>query len=367
MKDVQQIGGPFEEQSVFIGLARQLTVDTTNYRVLIHDGETPGGHMLIGRDESDARYQATNAELTGFAEIDPLIFGFVARTAPGVYISRTLSFSGAFETSNLNGRVGNPAIALLDEQTQDFSYTGNITFSGSVTSTVAWNGPTEGTHTGPVVGNITGDLTGNVEGNTEGNHLGGIDVRGAEVFFDVNQIPQEAIAGLLAALAAIPGALPTGVILMWSGGTGDIPAGYFLCDGTNGTPDLRDRFMLGAGGTADPHEVGGTLAYTPAGAIDAAGDHTHNITVGDHALTIAEIPAHTHTTQTGLSEGDTSTNFTNGNNNIGAPVATSSVGGGAVHSHPGASDAAGNHTHGFTGTATEIIPPYYALCFIMKG
>lgn len=39
--------------------------------------------------------------------------------------------------------------------------------------------------------------------------------------------------------------LPSGVIVMWSGSS--IPSGWALCDGTNGTPDLRDRFIVGAG------------------------------------------------------------------------------------------------------------------------
>ncbi len=51
------------------------------------------------------------------------------------------------------------------------------------------------------------------------------------------------------------GGVPSGVIVMWSGAIGSIPSGWALCDGANGTPDLRTRFVLGAGGMVDGHNV----------------------------------------------------------------------------------------------------------------
>ena len=53
--------------------------------------------------------------------------------------------------------------------------------------------------------------------------------------------------------------MPTGGIIMWSGSTGSIPTGWALCDGSNGTPDLRSRFILGAGGTHSVGESGGPI------------------------------------------------------------------------------------------------------------
>lgn len=46
---------------------------------------------------------------------------------------------------------------------------------------------------------------------------------------------------------------PSGVIVMWSGSIKNIPKGWLLCDGTKGTPDLRERFVLG---TAENSEIG---------------------------------------------------------------------------------------------------------------
>lgn len=364
MKDVQQRGGSYEQQSVFVGLPRQITVDETNQRLLLHDGVAVGGHIIAPRDECDDRYQAKSGELDGF-DFDPSLKGIPVRTAPGTYALRKIDVGDGLNIVNPYGIAGDFTFSLTAAQPGDHQWQGVNEFVNPIQGNLEGNvtGNTNGTHTGAV----TGDVTGNLEGNTEGNHVGGIDARGAEVFFDVNQIPSAAIAGLDAALAGIPGALPTGVILMWHGDTTDIPAGYFLCDGTNGTPDLQDKFIIGAGDSYDPHAVGGSTAFTPHGTVDSDGSHAHAITVGDHNLLIAEIPAHTHTVACGTSEGDNTTNFTNGNNSLGPTVATSSSGGGNPHSHPGSSDLAGTHTHGFTGSAATIVPPFYALCYIMKG
>lgn len=46
-----------------------------------------------------------------------------------------------------------------------------------------------------------------------------------------------------------------GLICLWSGAIVDIPAGWYLCDGTNGRPDLRDCFVVGAGLTYNPDDT----------------------------------------------------------------------------------------------------------------
>jgi len=70
------------------------------------------------------------------------------------------------------------------------------------------------------------------------------------------------------------GSVPRGVIVMWSGSIATIPSGWALCDGANGTPDLRDRFVVGAGSSYSVGATGG-----------------ENI----HTLTVAEMPSHNHT------------------------------------------------------------------------
>jgi len=49
---------------------------------------------------------------------------------------------------------------------------------------------------------------------------------------------------------------------MWKGTVGTIPSGWVLCDGNNGTPDLRSRFIVGAGGSYTPGDTGGGMNHT---------------------------------------------------------------------------------------------------------
>lgn len=68
--------------------------------------------------------------------------------------------------------------------------------------------------------------------------------------------------------------LPVGIIALWRGSIATIPTGWNLCDGTNGTPDLRDLFILGAGSTYNPGDTGGSATHTHTGTTDG---HTHTI------------------------------------------------------------------------------------------
>ena len=169
--------------------------------------------------------------------------------------------------------------------------------------------------------------------------------------------------------AAVQAALPTGVITMWSGASTAIPAGWWLCDGTNTTPDLRGRFIIGASGTYAVAASGGSEDVT---------------------LTTAEMPAHSHTgTATGNgahshyvmnqdSVNPTTTGViltTNYMSKTGSQATTASnyvLGGSATVANSGLSSATGTHTHPVTtesqgdGLAFSILPPYYALCYIMK-
>ena len=63
--------------------------------------------------------------------------------------------------------------------------------------------------------------------------------------------------------------VPIGGIIQWSGAIIDIPDAYQICDGTNGTPDLRNKFVAGAGDTYAVDETGGALTHQHAvGATD---------------------------------------------------------------------------------------------------
>ncbi len=208
----------------------------------------------------------------------------------------------------------------------------------------------------------------------------------------------EALASVDEALASVDVPNMGGIIAMYEGLAADIPAGWALCDGTNGTPDLRDRFAVGAGGAYAPGDVGGastvtlTEAQLPSHAhgtsVTSAGAHSHTGTTagaGNHAhsgsTSGAGSHSHVQTYRRGSSSGSGS-NIQAGNQ-IGdinsAGQSTSGVGDHAhsfstsvagSHAHTFATSTGGSHVHGVTVNATggsqahENKPPYYALAFV---
>lgn len=74
-----------------------------------------------------------------------------------------------------------------------------------------------------------------------------------------------AVAGLL---PGANGGLPSGAIILWSGAISAIPTGFVICDGTNSTPNLTDRFVIhasaDAGATYDVGDTGGSATHTHA-------------------------------------------------------------------------------------------------------
>jgi hypothetical protein len=93
-------------------------------------------------------------------------------------------------------------------------------------------------------------------------------------------------------------AIPTGMIMLWSGSVASIPVGWALCNGTNGTPQLTNRFIVGAGGSLyNPANTGGSanaenIDHTHTASMNATGHHSHTLsgstnTTGNHAHSIA--------------------------------------------------------------------------------
>lgn len=197
--------------------------------------------------------------------------------------------------------------------------------------------------------------------------------------------------------------IPTGVITMWSGSIASIPGGWFLCDGTNGTPDLRNRFIVGAGSTYAVAATGGSAnatlvshshGFSGSGSgttSSALGTHTHTYsagtsTAGAHVHAITD-PGHTHTTpsQAGVGQGAPGPNSVQqsaGSQTTNSSATGISINSAGDHSHTfsGTTDATSlSHTHTFSlsisgSTSTEgssatnaNLPPYFALAYIMKA
>jgi microcystin-dependent protein len=167
---------------------------------------------------------------------------------------------------------------------------------------------------------------------------------------------------------------PVGLISLWSGSVGSIPQYWQLCNGTNGTPDLRDRFVIGAGSSYAVNATGGATSAT--GTSSSNGAHDHGAATGSHVLTTAEIPAHVHRAyvQAQGGAGDTESiqynNAALAGNTDGTKAYLSengsgvdlieAAGSGGGHDHTLSSDGAHTHT-----TTVSIMPPYYALAYIM--
>jgi microcystin-dependent protein len=169
--------------------------------------------------------------------------------------------------------------------------------------------------------------------------------------------------------------VPAGTIVMWSGA--NVPNGWVVCDGTNGTPDLRGRFIVCAG---------------QATAATVAGDTTPNYTlnskggVNSHTLSIAELPRHQHEAATNnanilVSGGSHAHNVTPNGQGTGAQRAGGNSGGLASDSPATISTATSTHTHatnefsgkvgdgggsGLNNQGHENRPAFYVLQFIMK-
>ena len=71
--------------------------------------------------------------------------------------------------------------------------------------------------------------------------------------------------------------IPAGIIVLWFGSIGTIPAGWILCDGNNGTPNLKNKFVVGAGDTYAVDETGGNINHNH-GFI--GNGHTHDLVAG---------------------------------------------------------------------------------------
>ena len=153
--------------------------------------------------------------------------------------------------------------------------------------------------------------------------------------------------------------IPDGGIILWYGLVANIPTGWALCNGANGTPDLRERFVIGASTTLETGSTGGSKAKT----TSSDGGHSHTITVNNHTLTAAQMPSHSH------SFDYASESFVNGDIDSGSTGSisyssrnTGGAGSSNSHNHSAGSNSVSNHSH----TIDDARPPFYALAYIMK-
>ena len=137
--------------------------------------------------------------------------------------------------------------------------------------------------------------------------------------------------------------IPEGLILMWSGSTESVPSGWALCDGTNNTPDLRNRFVVGAGSSYAVNATGGS-----ANAVVVSHNHSASSNVSD--------PGHVHSIPSG---GETARGvYAESSTQNQGPINTN----GAL---TGITVSTSVNSAGVAGT-NKNLPPYFALAYIMK-
>lgn len=188
-------------------------------------------------------------------------------------------------------------------------------------------------------------------------------------------------------LKFVGGTVPIGVIILWSGSVASIPSGWQLCDGTNGTPDLRGKFVVGAGNT---YAVGAN--GSGGGTVNLTHTHTTNAVTSDansssfsHAHSQGNTgyeSSHTHTVSGSITGSTFPIGGVSSTDNVNKAVYThghsvsGSVGSGTQHRHtnPVSNYDGGSHTHSIasintTGdvlTSVTLMPDYYALCYIQR-
>ena len=208
--------------------------------------------------------------------------------------------------------------------------------------------------------------------------------------------------------SGIPDSFPSGGIIIWSGAANNLPNGWSLCDGSNGTPDLRNRFVVGASaGTGDTTYPGLSVNATGGSANATLVSHSHTVDNHTHSDGTLVVDNHTHSvnintnnnthTHNHIMPGDDQLTFANGragwSNRSAASYpydANSSTNGGGqmwrtsdnshTHSHnvsgntggsaPGISGSTGGNAPGTNSQGSSAtnanLPPYFALCYIMK-
>ena len=307
---------------------------------------------------------------------------FPALSAGQVFTATLEDTSGNLEVVLATARAGDTiSITRAQENTSALAFASGSRFelrptAGVLSGMLQKNGGD--TLSGATTNN--GIIQQNSSGSIQGGEYTGI-VRGAPAQ-TVNQFsvpvgsgpptiggsPVLTQANFLNELPSGVGVFQTGMICAWNGVSTSVPTGFHVCDGTNGTPDLRDKFILGAGGSL---ATSGGSASTVTGSTDLSG----LLVIAGTALTVDQLPAHGHDFY--------SSGITFGSN---GPPAISAVGTGGsyqtnIPAGPGGSTppstpfikatGSGNtHTHGLSGssahTHTYTLPPYLALFYIMK-
>lgn len=312
---------------------------TASGNATISGNESIGGNLTVGGTTSLAGNIISSVNIDGNEALggNLTVAGTISavgniRTSGNLYVSGNAVIAGTVTTIGYSNIV-------VDAKT--------ITVANSVSTSALIDGA--GLNAGtPTVAYIHYNDAANAWTTANGFSCGGnLTVTGTSALTGVVTAPTAANGTSNTQVATTAfvanNSIPPGGIIMWSGTIVSVPTGWYLCDGSNGTPDLRNRFIVGAGST---YSVGGTGGSADATLVS----HSHT------ASTSITDPGHIHSTGAAALGGGGAWYNTGGS---GVVYQTGS----AV---TGITASTSVSTSGSSPTNANL-PPYYALAFIMKA
>lgn len=219
--------------------------------------------------------------------------------------------------------------------------------------------------------------TGDVRADTiEASVLPTIDILPTDLFpvvrnaMELRKLPWANLEVLIQQVAQ--SAIPTGTIVAYNGNTA--PVGWAICDGTGGTPDLRDRFILGAGNNFSLGQTGGYADATLVAHDHGGATGSHSVTHNHSGYTDA-AGSHTHSYMTGRAYDAGGSGYDRGyigyGQNFNPGYGSTAILTSGSHQHYFVTSASSiPHTHTIAAQGDHAtgknIPPYYALVYIIK-
>ena len=299
---------------------------------------------LVGNaTDSNVFTDADHAKLDALTTSNGVILNGVTATTQSAGDNSTKVATTAYTDTAITNLVDSSPGALNTLNELAAAINDDASFSTTITNSIATKMPLAG---GEFTGNVTCENI-TPDGDSSRN-LGTNSVRFANVYADN-------FVGSGSNLTGIE-AFVSGMILLWSGSTGSIPSGFVLCNGSNSTPDLRDRFVVGAGNSYSVGNTGGATTRTDT--VNISGSDSVNISVSGSGNVGNEFGQFGSTNLYGYN--GTGIQYRNMQN---------FYWGTTTHNHAYNFSGSGSDTVNISGSDTVSIDtrsPYYALCYIMK-
>tara|TARA_Y100001972_G_scaffold118818_1_gene159380 strand:+ start:1473 stop:3206 length:1734 start_codon:yes stop_codon:yes gene_type:complete len=311
-----------------------------------------GGHIVFGIHDN------------GAAEGLSIISSPVTASSHVPTYNKMVAFFGG------NGNVG----IGTKTPSQNLHVEGNMLVTGN---TVLGNANTDDTQ---ITGDLDVDENLNVDGNAVIDGTVKLNSLATATSNNYNYVVRETNGNLTKQVVAAP--IPVGGIIMWSGNMNAIPSGFAICDGhvhnSVQTPDLRDKFIVGASNTGSAAAPTTTVSGS-ATATGGSVTHNHGGNTGATTLTTSQIPSHNHQYKDGYFMEVDNPGVGHGKTISGADeVATEASG--IRYKGSGKSDTdnrfiyyrnlntvttGGGGSHSHTIPTESNVPPFFALAYIM--